>query len=98
MKFRLKYYDVRKEKLLDRLTRELLVANNRMRFIQEILDGGLKINGRKKVDIESDLTQMKFEQVEGSYDYLLSMPIHTLTKEKFDELLASSKKKQKDFS
>jgi DNA topoisomerase II len=98
VKFRLKYYDVRKEKLLDRLTRELLVANNRMRFIQEILDGGLKINGRKKVDIESDLTQMKFEQVEGSYDYLLSMPIHTLTKEKFDELLASSKKKQKDFT
>lgn len=95
--FRLKFYDLRKEKILSRLGGEIKELNAKCRFIQAILDGSLKVNNRKKVDIELDLEDMDFEKESGSYDYLLRMPIHSLTREKYDELQGQAKKKQEEF-
>jgi hypothetical protein len=64
------------------------------RFIQLILDGKLTVNNRKKTDIESDLTTFKFEP--DTHDMLLRMPIHSLTKERFDEMQESAKKKAEE--
>jgi hypothetical protein len=38
---------------------------------------------------------MGFDKVDGSFSYLISMPIHSLTKEKFEEInkLVASRKK-----
>ena len=90
--FRLKYYELRKEHKIRRLERDLRIASNRVRFIEEILSGNLKINNRPKRDIESDLAAMNFDKEDKSYNYLLNMAIHSLTKEKADEL----RKLQKD--
>ena len=90
--FRLKYYELRKEHKIRRLERDLRIASNRVRFIEEILSGNLKINNRPKRDIESDLVAMNFDKEDKSYNYLLNMAIHSLTKEKADEL----RKLQKD--
>lgn len=94
--FRLKYYDKRKQKILDRLKAEILDLDAKSRFIKVILDGKLTINNRKKADIESDLDTLKFDRDSGNFDHLLRMPIHSLTQEKFDELLNQAKKKQEE--
>jgi len=88
IKFRLKYYTIRKNHLISKLTKELWILENRKRFIEEILGGNLKINNRPKSDIISSLKKMNFKNQNGSYNYLLDMPIHSLTKEKAEELRA----------
>ena len=92
--FRLGYYELRKEHTIRRLERELRIASNRVRFIEEILNGNLEINNRPKKDIEANLTSMNFDKEDGSFNYLLNMPIHSLTKEKADELRNLRKNKQ----
>ncbi len=87
VKVRLGYYDLRKQHLIQKLERELIVISNRARFIKDIIEGRIKINNRPKADIERDLLELKYEQVDDSWGYLLSMPIHSLTSEKFAELL-----------
>jgi predicted transcriptional regulator len=52
-----------------------------------IIDGKLKVNNVPKATIEKSLETNKFDKRDNSYSYLLSMPIHTLTKEKYQELL-----------
>lgn len=36
--------------------------------------------------IEKDLVVLKFDKVENNFDYLLRMPIYSLTKETYDRL------------
>ena len=85
--FRLNYYDKRKAYLISKLESDLVLLSNRARFIQEIIDGKLKVNNVAKSLIEEQLEKRKFDKISDSYTYLLSMAIHTLTKEKFEELL-----------
>ena len=94
--FRLGYYQKRKDFLIRKITDELTVLSNKARFIKAIIDGKLKINNVPKAAIVSYLESNKFDQVNGSYTYLLSMPIHTLTKEKYEELLAQEAEKKSE--
>jgi DNA topoisomerase-2 len=93
--FRLGYYVKRKDHLLKVLGEELRNLENRARFISEIISGGLVINNRKRSEVEADLRTMSFDKVDGSYGYLTSMPIHSLTHEKFEEInkLVASRRK-----
>ena len=63
------------------------MISNRARFINDIVKGQLQINNRPKAAIETDLGKLKYDQVDGGYGYLLGMAIHSLTKERFEELL-----------
>lgn len=85
--FRLNYYDKRKQYYIDLYTRELTRMSNRARFIKMVVDGKLKINNVPKAQIEEALEKNKFDKIDDSFSYLLSMPIHSLTKEKIEELL-----------
>ena len=84
--FRLTYYIKRKEYLLNKLRQELKVLANRGRFIKFILDGKLEIKGRKKDEIVLDCWKLGLEKMDDSYDYLLRMPLWSLTQELFDKL------------
>lgn len=84
--FRLEYYNKRKQFLLDKMNRELKFLSNRGRFIKAILDGKLKINNVPKLEIIKGIELLKLEMIDDSYDYLLRMPIYSLTKEMYDKL------------
>jgi DNA topoisomerase-2 len=85
--FRLGYYDKRKAYLIDKITRELVYLSNRAKFIKLIIEGKLKLNNRPKAEIISDLEKLKFDKINDSYQYLLSMAISSLTKEVYEQLL-----------
>jgi DNA topoisomerase-2 len=87
VKFRLGFYDKRKAYALQELADQHKILTNRARFIKMIIDGKLKVNNRPKADIVIDLEKAKFDQVSESFDYLLNMPIHSLTKERYEDLL-----------
>ena len=96
VKFRLTYYHKRKEYLIATISAELSLLTNRANFIKSIIDGKLKINNVPRKDIIAYLQTNGFDEIDGSYSYLLSMPIHTLTKEKYEELLAQVAQKEKE--
>jgi DNA topoisomerase-2 len=84
--FRLTFYEKRKELMLIKIKKEITILDNRIRFISLIIDGKLKVNNVAKVDIIKKLEKEKFELVDDSYDYLLRMPIYSLTKEMYEKL------------
>jgi DNA gyrase/topoisomerase IV subunit A len=92
--FRLNFYQKRKDYLINKLTEELDILSNRARFIKMIIEKRLNINNVPKDEVIAKLDKEKFSQVNGSYTYLLSMQIHTLTKEKYEELLANKAQKE----
>jgi DNA topoisomerase-2 len=87
VKFRLSYYDKRKSYLLDKISKELTVLSNRAKFIKLIIEGKLIVSNRPKAEIVTNLEKLKFDQVNDSYNYLLSMAISSLTKEVYEQLI-----------
>ena len=84
---RLKYYDKRKTWLLDSLKDKLTTLASKYLFVKGIVDGEIVVNKKKKEEIVAQLEKIeKIKKVNGSYDYLLNMAIHSLTKERLDEL------------
>lgn len=84
---RLKYYDKRKTWLLDSLKDKLTTLASKYLFVKGIVDGEIVVNKKKKDEIVAQLEKIeKIKKVNGSYDYLLNMAIHSLTKERLDEL------------
>ena len=96
--FRLVYYHKRKEHQLSNLLQELRTLGNRGKFIKLILDGKLIVNNVPKSEILSQIESLNFDKVDDSYDYLLRMPIYSLTKEIFEKLKLdfSTKKEEID--
>ena len=84
--FRLEYYQIRKDHQLDKMQHELKILGNRGKFIKAILDGKIIVNNKLKEEIVSQIESNAIEMIDGSYDYLLRMPIYSLTKEMFDKL------------
>ncbi len=96
--FRLTYYHKRKQFLLDKLNRELKILSNRGRFIKAIIDGKLKVNNVAKAQIIEGIESMGIDKIDDSYDYLLRMPIYSLTKEMYDKLKEDFKIKKEEIA
>jgi len=94
--FRLTYYHKRKQFLLDKLNRELKILSNKGRFIKAIIDGKLKVNNVAKAQIIEGIEAMGLDKIDDSYDYLLRMPIYSLTKEMYDKLKEDFKLKKEE--
>lgn len=92
--FRLGYYQKRKDYLLDKLNKELIELCYRAKFIKSIIDKKLVVNNTPKDVIIKWLDDNKFGKVDDSYNYLLSMPIWSLTKERYEDLMNKAKQKK----
>lgn len=92
--FRLKYYQKRKDYLLNKYDTELKELCSRAKFIKSIIDKKLKVNNVPKNEIIQWLDDNKFNKIDDSYNYLLNMSIYSLTKEKYEDLINSAKQKK----
>lgn len=92
--FRLAYYTKRKDFLIERLSSDLQLLSNKAEFIRLIISGKLKVNNVPRKQIVLALEEANFDQIGGSYVYLLNLPIHTLTKETYEDLLSAVAQKK----
>ncbi len=95
---RIEYYIKRREYLIKKLKRELLILESKARFIKEYIEGILDINKKSKDHIITILTKSKYPTDENSYDYLLRLPIYSLTLEKINELNKQCTNKKNELS
>jgi DNA topoisomerase-2 len=98
VKFRLDFYSKRKAFLIKKYGEELVYLSNKAQFVKLIIDGKLKINNVQRKEIILYLQTANFDEVNGSYGYLLNMPIHSLTKETYEQLLKEVAEKKAELA
>lgn len=87
MKIRLEFYAKRKEYLLKKYLEEITFDVSKYTWCKGIIDETIVIKNKKKDDIVKQLEKIdKIVQKDGSYNYLLNMPMSSITKEKMAEL------------
>ena len=82
---RIDLYHKRKDMKLKKLSNEITYIDAKIKFILDIVDKKLEINNAKKSEIVEYLETNEFPKVDNHYDYLLKLPIYSLTKEKIEE-------------
>jgi len=93
--YRLGWYNKRKEYWIKKWTYDLDVLKNKALFISNIIKGDLVVANTPKTAIETYLESHNFLKVDDKYDYLINLPIHSLTKEKYEQLKDQLKEKKK---
>jgi len=104
---RLSFYTKRKNYQLEKLKHDLEVLKQKMKFILGIINEEIIINKRSKKDIFEQLemkgfkkmdSNNKFNEDEGNYNYLINMPIYSLTLEKKEDLEYEYNMKDKEYN
>jgi DNA gyrase/topoisomerase IV subunit A len=96
VQFRLEYYQKRKDFMLNKIGHDLRVLGNRGKFIKLILEGKIVVNNKLKEEIIKQIETFSLDKIDGDYDYLLRMPIYSLTKEMFEKLKEDFKIKKEE--
>jgi DNA topoisomerase-2 len=95
VKFRLTYYDKRKQYQIKLIRQELNILKNRAFFIKNIIiDKTLIVNGVTREQLEDQLVKLNFDKQNDSFSYLVNMPIINQTIEKYNELIETAKTKK----
>jgi DNA topoisomerase-2 len=94
--FRLGYYEKRKARLISDLTKEIDGLDARAQFIDAVIKGRIVVTNEKKQDIVKSIERDGISKQDDSYDFLLSMPIWSLTYEKYLEMQKKLEAKRKE--
>ena len=87
IKIKLDYTEKRRLHLVEKLKADVAVLNSKVLFIKGIINKTIVVSGVPKAQIVAALEKIPdIVKVKDAYDYLLSMGISTLTKEKVSEL------------
>ena len=92
------FYVKRKAYLIDKLENELDVLKYKMMFIQLVIDGKIKINNQPEEKIIESIIEYKIPESTNGYEYLLSIPIRSFTKEKIKELQTRLDNKEEELT
>lgn len=99
---RLDWYQARKDELIRKVKEELMIAGSKFYFVKLILEDKIQVFKRTKEDITNQLklcSAFPFYEVDGGFDYLLRMPIHSFSLDTIEELkkVISVKKEELKF-
>lgn len=86
---RLDYYDIRKEHMISSLEKELLILSNKSKYISEVLEGTIDLRKKTEGEIVEILSEKDYDRLETDdhdYDYLLKMPMYSVSNEKVKKL------------
>ena len=85
--FKLSYVQKRKDYLISKSKEDLSIIKSKLIFIKGVIDNSILVSKKSKDQIVKQLKEIKdIVLVNDSYDYLLKMPIYSLTTEKIKEL------------
>ena len=110
-KVREQLYINRKNKTEEEYQHKLIFIGERARFIKAVIDEQLILKRRPKADIIKDMLAMGFKPMneghwlskakqldnDNDYNYLLNMPMSSMTKEKYEELINELAKLQTEY-
>lgn len=92
--FRLLYYGKRITYNINRLNREILEKNERVRFIEEVIKGTIKVHNMTRKELVEYLKNNKYQQ--DYIENLISIPIYALTTDNLKRYKAEITDKNKE--
>jgi DNA topoisomerase II len=94
---RLQMYEKRKAAQIDQMEHKVRELSNRALFIVEVVNNSIDL---RKLDTDEEVNQClqskKYDMVNGKYDYLTHMPMHTMTKTRVQKLIAENEGLKKE--
>lgn len=86
IELRIKYYTLRKQNILNKFEEQKKYLTNKMKFINCVLKKEIIFENKTKELIIAQIEKNNIEKYKDSYDYLVNLPLISLSKEKLDEL------------
>jgi len=86
IELRINYYTLRKQNILNKLEEQKNYTSNKMKFINCVLKKKIIFENKTKSDIITQIELNKINKHNDNYDYLINMPLISLSKEKLEEL------------
>jgi DNA topoisomerase-2 len=83
---RIAVYGLRKEKQIEDLRRTIRLLSNKLRFLREVNDKSLELFRVPEEEILKKLVEKKYDKIDGSFHYLLDLPVRFFTIEKMRQL------------
>lgn len=93
---RLDAYEKRKIYILEQLLAKILMLKNQVKFITDICNRTIIIERKNKEELIKILSN--YDKINNSYDYLINMPLYSLTLEKITELNNKLDKEQEKYN
>jgi len=84
---RMSIYTTRKSYLINEMSKLMKKMTNKARFIQGVLSDEIDLRKKDNNAINKMLSDMKFEHIDDSFDYLIKLPMNTVSKENVEKLL-----------
>lgn len=91
---RLELYIVRKQYLIDMYEKQLLTLSNKAKYILSILNDVIDLRRKKYSQVVEMLTHHTYDLINDSYDYLIKMPMDSVTDENISKILKERDNKQ----
>jgi DNA topoisomerase-2 len=87
IKVKLEYLQKRKDYLIKKVKQDIFLNASKYLFVKGVTEETIIVNNKKKAEVITQLEPIEhIIQYEDSYEYLLRMPIYSLTTEKLEEL------------
>jgi DNA gyrase/topoisomerase IV subunit B len=83
---RYEFYSIRKKGEIKKMEHHIRVLKNKIQFINDVVTRKLDLLTNEDDDVKKYLEKNKFDLVEESYDYLLSIQVRGMTKTKLENL------------
>lgn len=87
---RLGLYGKRKTYQISSIQNSSAKINEKIRFLKAVVSGMILFKGKSKTELVQILESWPFVAENGSFDYLLNMPMWSMSKDKIDELETKS--------
>ena len=95
---RLKTYDVRKQYLLDDITKQLNKISNKVKYIMGVLNDKIDLR-RKQTHIIMDLLiDFGLDMFDDSYNYLIKMPMDSVSEENVEKIMNEKENKETELN
>ena len=95
-KVRLAMYKRRYSHLVSVMEKEASIMKAKARFINDVIEKRIKVFREAEDRIVKQLTDKKYPKIDGTYDYLTSMPVKTFSKEKIADIESKLNSKMRD--
>jgi DNA topoisomerase-2 len=92
---RYEMYQVRKDYMINALTKELVLLSNKARYIKETLDGTVDLRKKSKVQVSEMLKGKGYSIIDEDeeYKYLVKLPMDSVTEENVQKIFKEQENK-----
>jgi DNA topoisomerase-2 len=86
-KIRLLFYEKRKTNIINHLQSKLIKLDNRATYIIHLLNDTIDLRRKTNLQVCDLLSSMNFDKMDDSFDYLIKMPMNSVTDENVDKII-----------